>query len=239
MKPADEDHPFGHGKFEYVASFVMGIIIISIAYNLVRYVIGSFNEVTKIPSALTLVVVLFVVVVKLILSRYMMREGKAIQSDIVLASGKESMTDVLSSAVVFLGIIAVFLGDYLELDFLKKGDKVASIFIALFIVKVGIEVIIDSIKSIQGKAVSEEVCQKYQTFVENIDGVKNVDKLHMIHYGPQYQVAIDIRVDGQITVEEGHHIANEVTKKLYEDEKICHVIVHVNPEVDTHESITD
>lgn len=235
MKPADDDHPFGHGKFEYVASFVMGIIIISIAYNLIRYVIGSFNEATEIPSPLTLIVVLFVVVVKYLLSRYMIKEGNIIKSDIVLASGKESMTDVLSSAVVFVGIITVFLGDYLGLDFLKKGDKIASIFIAIFIVKVGIEVIIDSIKSIQGKAVSEDICDKYQAFVEQIEGVKNVDKLHMIHYGPQYQVAIDIRVDGQITVEAGHEIANEVTKKLYEDEKICHVIVHVNPEVDKHE----
>lgn len=231
MKPADDDHPFGHGKFEYVASFVMGIIIITIAYNLVRYVITSWNVISEVPSVLSLVVVVLVVVVKTILSRYMIREGKQLGSEIVLASGKESMTDVLSSAVVFVGVVAVFAGDYFGLDVLKRGDKVAAIFIAVFIVKVGIEVIIDSIKSIQGKAVSDEVCQFYKELVENIDGVRQVDKLHMIHYGPQYQVAIDIRVDGQITVEDGHEIANTVQKKLYEDEKICHVIVHVNPEV--------
>ena len=50
MKPADDDHPFGHGKFEYVASFVMGIIIITIAYNLVRYVITSWNVISEVPS---------------------------------------------------------------------------------------------------------------------------------------------------------------------------------------------
>jgi len=235
MKPADDDHPFGHGKFEYVASFVMGIIIITIAYNLVRYVVTSWNVISEIPSSLSLLVVVLVIVVKTILSRYMIREGKLIGSEIVLASGKESMTDVLSSAVVFVGVLAVFAGDYFGLDVLKRGDKVAAIFIAIFIVKVGVEVIIDSIKSIQGKAVSEEICQEYQELVEQIDGVRKVDKLHMIHYGPQYQAAIDIRVDGKISVKEGHDIASAVQKILYEDDKICHVIVHVNPEGEVNE----
>jgi len=235
LKPADDDHPFGHGKFEYVLSFIMGIVIISIAYNLVKYVIASFGEVTSIPSPISLIVVASVVVIKTFLSRYLIREGRKIESDIVLASGKESMTDVLSSMVVFAGIVSVLAGDFFNLAFLENGDKIASLLIAVFIVKVGIEVIIDSIKSIQGKAVSKEVCEKYQIFVEAVEGVKKVDKLFMIHYGPYYQVAIDIRVDGHISVEEGHDIANNVTKRLYKDEKICHVIVHVNPEVEQYE----
>ncbi|MGS0972564.1 MAG: cation diffusion facilitator family transporter [Candidatus Izemoplasmataceae bacterium] len=235
LKPADDDHPFGHGKFEYVLSFIMGLFIISIAYNLAKFVISSFNEVSEIPNALSLIVVVFVVIVKTFLVRYMIKEGKNIQNDVVLASGKESMTDVLSSAVVFVGIASVLIGDYFELDFLKKGDKIASIFIALFIAKVGIEVLIDSIKSLQGKAVSKEISNRYLSIAEKITGVEKVDKLYMIHYGPFYQAAIDIRVDGNITVEEGHEIATRVSETLYQDEKICHVIVHVNPEVEDDE----
>jgi cation diffusion facilitator family transporter len=235
LKPADDDHPFGHGKFEYVLSFVMGLFIISIAYNLAKFVISSFGEVSEIPNALSLIVVVFVVVAKSFLARYMIKEGKKIQSDVVLASGKESMTDVLSSAVVFVGIVSVLAGEYFGLEFLKKGDKIASILIAVFIAKVGIEVIIDSIKSLQGKAVSKDVSNEYLIIAENISGVRKVDKLYMIHYGPYYQVAIDICVDGHISVKDGHEIATKVSERLYQDKKICHVTVHVNPEVEDHE----
>jgi len=238
LKPADDDHPFGHGKFEYVLSFVMGLFIVSIAYNLAKFVISSFNEASEIPNALSLIVVVFVVVAKSFLARYMIKEGKNIQSDVVLASGKESMTDVLSSAVVFVGIVSVLAGDYFDLEFLKKGDKIASVLIAIFIAKVGIEVVIDSIKSLQGKSVSKDVSNHYLTIAEKINGVRKVDKLYMIHYGPYYQVAIDIRVDGRISVEDGHEIATRVSETLYQDEKICHVTVHVNPEVEDEKRST-
>jgi cation diffusion facilitator family transporter len=230
VKPADEDHPFGHGKFEYVLSLFLGISIIVIAYNLGKNVILGFNEITVIPSYLSLVVILIVVVVKLYLARYLIKRGKELDSEIISASGQESFSDVISSGVVFIGVISVFAGEFFNIDFLTKGDKVSSIIIALFIVRIGIKIIWDAIQSLQGRTVKKEICEVYKEIIEVIDGVLSVDQLDMIAYGPYYQAIVEIQVNADISVKAGHDIAHTVYEKLLENEKICHVSVHVNPE---------
>lgn len=230
IKPPDEEHPFGHGKFEYVLSLFLGISIFLIAMNLAKTVITNFSEISSVPNALSLVVIIFVVVIKYILARYLIHEGNVLNSQIIKASGKESLTDVFSSMVVFVGIISVIAGEYFEVTYLLYGDKVASIFIAILIIKIAIEIIIEAIASLQGKAVDKEICNVYKQQIKTVDGVIDVDNIDMITYGPYYQTLIDIRVDGNKTVTEGHDIAKKVSELLKEDEKICHVIVHVNPE---------
>jgi len=231
LKPADDEHPLGHGKFEYVLSFILGLSIILIAYNLGKNVIVDFNDIIKVPSFITLAIVVMVVVIKLFLARYLLKKGKELDSQIISASGKESLTDVFSSIVVFFGIISVIVGEFFEIDWLLKGDKVASIIIAIFIIRIGLQIIYDSIKLMQGKSVNKEVREEFKNNILKVAGVINVDRLVMIAYGPYYQALVDIRVDGNITVKEGHEIAENVTKKLYSNEKINHVVVHVNPEV--------
>ena len=230
LKPADDEHPFGHGKFEYVLSFILGLSIILIAYNLAKNVIIKFHEITEIPNLISLVVVVAVVIIKLYLAKYLIKKGKDVDSQIISASGKESLTDVFSSIVVFFGIISVILGEGLGYSFLLKGDKIASIIIAGFIVRIGVLIVYDAVKSMQGKSVSKEICVKYKDQIKIIDGVIDVDHIDMIAYGPYYQVLVDIKVDGKKTVTEGHDIAEKVTKELYDSEKVCHVVVHVNPE---------
>lgn len=230
VKPADEDHPFGHGKFEYVLSLFLGISIIIIAYNLGKNVILGFSEVSIIPSYLSLIVILIVVVVKLYLAKYLIRRGIELDSEIISASGKESFSDVISSGVVFVGVISVFAGEYFDINILTKGDKISSIIIALFIVRIGIIIILDAIQSLQGKTIKKEICKGYKDMIEDVKGVISVDQLDMIAYGPYYQAIVEIKVKADITVKEGHNIADNVYRRLLDNEKICHVSVHVNPE---------
>lgn len=230
QKPADDDHPFGHGKFEYVLSFMLGISILIIAINLAREIIEKFNDAVSIPSIYSLVVVGIVIFVKLLLARYLIKKGTEMDSEIIHASGKESFTDVISSFVVIFGIIFVLIGNQFEVPFLLKGDKVSSIIISLFIVKIAIEIIYKAIVSLQGRAVKPEISKPYYDCIKNVKGVIDVDHMDMVAFGPYYQILVDIRVDGNITVTAGHDIAKEVSDQLYENEKISHVVVHVNPE---------
>lgn len=229
LKPADEDHPFGHGKFEYVLSLFLGISIIFIAYNLGKNVIMNWNDTLGVPSTISLVVILIVVIVKLYLARYLIRKGKEIDSEIISASGQESFTDVISSGVVFVGVLGVIIGNQWNIRWMLRGDKVASVIIALFIIRIGIIIILDAIKSIQGKSVSSSITDAYLDCIQHIEGVLKVDHLEMIAYGPYYQAIVEIRVDGHKTVAEGHAIAHLVEVELKNNEKICHVSVHVNP----------
>lgn len=229
LKPADDDHPFGHGKFEYVLSLFLGISIILIAYNLAKNVIINWSDTIKVPNLVSLIVVLLVVVVKLYLARYLIKKGKEIDSEIISASGKESFTDVISSGVVFIGVLGVIIGNQWNISWMLRGDKVASIIIALFIIRIGTKIIFDAVKSLQGKTVKEEITQEYMKCITEIDGVIKVDKLDMVAYGPYYQAIVEIKVDGKKTVKEGHDIAHQVEVELMNNEKICHVSVHVNP----------
>jgi cation diffusion facilitator family transporter len=229
LKPADDEHPFGHGKFEYVLSLFLGLSIIFIAYNLAHQVIISWNDTLQIPAMISLVIVVIVIVVKLILARYLIAKGQEMDSEIVSASGAESFTDVVSSGVVFIGILGVIIGNQLGIGWMLYGDKVASIIIALFIIRIGISIIIKAINSLQGRSVKEDITDQYLMCIQDVPGVLNVDHLDMIAYGPYYQAIVDIRVKGDMTVKEGHDIAHHVQEKLLENEKVCHVSVHVNP----------
>lgn len=229
VKPADEDHPFGHGKFEYVLSLFLGLSIILIAYNLGKNVVINWAQTVDIPSVFSLVIIIIVVVLKLFLARYLIRKGKETGSEIIQASGQESFSDVISSAVVFVGIGGVLLGNRYNIEWMMHGDKVASFIIALFIIRIGIIIILESIKSIQGKTVGEDICQEYKECIAEIPGVNGVDHLDMIAYGPYYQAIVEIKVEGSKTVAEGHEIAHKVHDRLLENEKVCHVSVHVNP----------
>lgn len=230
LKPPDDEHPLGHGKFEYVLSFMLGVFILFIAFGLGNEVIDNYNNPVVIPGIVSLIVVIIVVIIKLFLARYLIRKGEEEDSLIVTASGRESLTDVISSVVVFVGILSVLIGEKLEISFLMKGDKIASIIVTLFIINIGIKIIIEAVTALLGKAVKPEICESYKETIKNIKGVINVDSIVMIAYGPYYQVLVDIMVDGDISVKEGHDIAGSVSDKLYSNEKICHVVVHVNPE---------
>ncbi len=229
-KPADEEHPFGHGKFEYVLSIFLGVSILFVAYQLVRPVVMNFHTVPTVPRLYGLVVVVFVIVTKMLLSRYLIDRGKHLESSVILASGKESLMDVVSSTVVFVGILAAVVGDYLGITWFVYGDRIASLIIALFIIKVAIEILVDAIQSILGKSAKTEILDETKARALAIKGVQAVDNLTMIVYGHYYQVMIDIRVNGSMTVTEGHDIASDVKEALLEDKKIVHVLVHVNPE---------
>ncbi len=229
LKPADDEHPFGHGKFEYVLSLMLGVFILIIAYGLGKEVIVNYNDPVVIPGFITLIVVVFVVIIKLFLARYLIKKGEEQDSLIIKASGKESLTDVFSSIVVFIGILSVLIGEKLEISILLKGDKIASIIIALFIINIGVRIIYEAITALQGKAVHPEICGEYKVKIVDVKGVMDVDNIDMIAYGPYYQALVDIKVDGNMSIKEGHDIADKVSELLYSDEKVCHVVIHVNP----------
>lgn len=230
-KPADAEHPVGHGKIEYVLSLFLGIGILFIAYQILRNVFIDFGEPAELPDVNALWVVAFVIGVKLILSRYLIARSKVLASQVVAASGKESFMDVLGSLIVFLGVLFSFLGDAFNISILVYADQIAAAFIAALIIRVAYQVINEAIRSVLGKSAPKEVMDSTRDLVEDVKGVRGVDSLTMVDYGHYYQVMVDIRVDETLTVKEGHDIAHEVKSALKHKSNVGPVIVHVNPEV--------
>jgi len=231
-KPPDKEHPVGHGKFQYILSLFIGISILFLAYQLIIRAVDTISAEPEIPSIYGLIVVALVVTTKLALSRYILSRGKRYDSSVLTASGTESLTDVISSVVVLVGIVLSVLGGHFDIAWLRYGDTAAALLIAALIIRIGVLIIYDAVQYLMGKQAPESVLKNTRECVKNIKGVRGIDNLEMISYGHYYQVIIDIRVDSTISVAQGHDIASAVKRALKEDKRISHVTVHVNPEVE-------
>ncbi len=232
-KPPDSEHPIGHGKIEYILSLFLGVSILFMAYRLTVSLIAGLGEAPMVPRLAAIFVSLGVITVKLVLARYITVKAVELESQALSASGRESYADVLGSVIVIIGIVIGVIGDNYDLPLLVYGDTAAAFIIVTLVIRVAIVVIHDAIQSLMGQSASEPVLKKTREKAESVDGVISVDKLTMIVYGHYYQVMVDIRVDGTLSVDEGHEIARNVKKELEKNKKIGHVIVHVNPEVES------
>ncbi len=231
-KPADKEHPIGHGKVEYILSLFLGMMILFFVYQLITHQITNIRGDVRIPSLYALAVIAIVVVSKLALSQYISHWGETLNSQILKASAQESFTDVLGSVVVLVGVMMSVMGDHFNIGVLRYADQIAAFVIILFVLKVAIKILVDAIRSLLGKSASKHTLKATKAIAESIDGVIVVDKLTMIVYGHYYQVLVNIKVNADLTVKAGHDIAQNVKDRLLKEHNIGYVTVHVNPEVD-------
>lgn len=230
QKPADADHPIGHGKAEYVLSMFLGVGVLILAYQLLLGFASRITEPPSAPSIYAIGVVVVVIVMKWLLSRYVKHHAVMMDSHILHASADESLSDAVASGVVIVGVTLGVLGNLTGVGWLLYADGIAALVIALFVARIGILILLDAIQFMLGKSASNAVKAETKQQVLAVEGVIDVDKLTMIVYGHYYQVMVNIRVDASISVKDGHNVAHYVKKRLHEDPKIGHVIVHVNPQ---------
>ncbi len=228
-KPADDDHPFGHGKSEYIITLFLGLFIGLVAFMLGLNLYDTWNDELIKPSIVVIIFSLFSIISKLILSRYLYKRGKELKSVAILSSSKESRADSLSSLFVLIGVSLTYVGIVNEIDYLKYGERIATIIVILFIAKVAIEILAMSISSLIGKECDAETAMDIRKIAKMVDGVKRVDKLNTMMHGYYIEVLITVVVDGNISVREGHNIATEVHNLIQKDDRICFVSVHVEP----------
>lgn len=227
-KPADDKHPFGHGKLEYLTSMAIGLIIIFVGFGLIY---NSFNKEIIIPSFIVVLVSLFTIVAKFILSKYIIKKGKEYNNSILIASGKESSTDVISSIVVLVSILLMQLST--NISILRYADIVAIIIVGIFIVKVGFDVLKENVSYILGEQeTNEELLDNVIKIITEEELVVRVDKLAMIKYGAYFKIVGEVSMDEQLTLKESHDVVERIEAKLSKyDERNRYITIHVNPYV--------
>lgn len=223
MKPADNEHPFGHGKMEYITCIVIGLVVMTMGFTIIYN--GIFNK-PIIPNILTAVIGMIVIVAKLILSRYILNRGKKYDSNILIASGKESFTDVISSIVVLISILFSQLG-----GILIYADTVAMIIIGILVLKIAYNILSENFSSLLGKQVID--CNYIKSLEEIIykePEVKGIDTLIILKYGPIYQLNLEVSMDENIVLKDAHDVLDKIEDNLKKhDSKIVHIIIHVSP----------
>lgn len=226
LKPADKEHPYGHGKIEYLTSIVIGFIILGIGFEVIY---SSLHSTIVIPSILVFIVSIITIILKLLLSEYIINKGKQFKNNILIASGKESRMDVISSIVVLVSIISMNLSKYYSV--LKYSDKVASIFVGILIIYAGFSVIKENASTLLGKQEDdEEYLHNLRKIVLKNSSISHIDSLYLLKFGSVYELCLTVSMDGNIKLKKAHEMMDVLEKeiKLF-DERIKYINIHMEP----------
>jgi cation diffusion facilitator family transporter len=225
-KPADEDHPYGHGKAEALSTFgVVGFLLISatlIAYNGIQ---NLFIEQQQ-PDSFTIYILLGIIVWKELSYRYVMNKGKKTNSLSVQADAWHHRADAISSLIALFGIgISLIFGSKYS-----KADDWAAIISALFIVYNAYTIFRPALGEILDEHTHHDLIEKIRKMENEVEGVISIEKCLVRKTGMYYFVDIHLEVDGNITVEKGHKIGHDFKNYvMYKIPEISDVLVHIEP----------
>lgn len=225
-KPPSKKYVFGYEKAESIATKVLSLVIFFAGTQmLVSSVKSIFSDETKdIPSAIAIYVTIFSIVGKLLLSAYQYKQGKKINSSMLIANAVNMRNDVVISCGVLLGLIFTFI---FKLPIL---DSITGLVISLFIIKSSIGIFMDSNVELMDGVKDVNVYNKIFEAVEKVSGAGNPHRVRSRMVGNLYLITLDIEVDPQMTLMRAHEIADEVEKSIEDSiDNIYDILVHVEP----------
>lgn len=226
LKPADNEHPYGHGKIEYLTSIVIGAVILALALSLLG---NSLNAKNTIASNMVLYVTIFTILAKYLISRYILSKGVKYKSNLLVASGKESRADVISSAIVIVTYFLSKLSSYSKI--FLYSDTIGTFIIGLIILKTAYRILKENIVSILGEIEQdEEYLDKIREIILENSEVVNIEELNIIKYGHYYQANITINMDSDVTLEDACLVSDRIKKKLINKKtRISYAKISINP----------
>ena len=221
--PPDRKHPYGHGKYEYVTSLFISLVVIILSFVIFH---NSLTGSNKIPSLYVLIILVFVIVVKYFVSQFLIKQGKKYNSNILLTSGVESRYDVVSSVLALVCVGISELSEYVSI--FKYADMMGGILISLLVLRIGIIFFIRNLNSLIGEAdYDKEKEMEIKEKLADIKEILKVQKISLLKYGTYYILTIDIIMDKNDKLEQVHEIEHEIRNKL----KTLHYLrfITVNP----------
>lgn len=226
MKPADENHPYGHGKAEALVALGISLVLVVAALFIIRDSIIHIQNPHKTPEFYTLIILVVVVISKELLYRFVLKTGEEIHSDAVKADAFHHRSDAITSIAAFIGIsIALWGGKGYEV-----ADDYAALIAAVVIIYNAYRIGRPAIGELLDEVLEPAFLKQIILLAEGVDEVIKVEKCHSRKMGPAYHIDLHIWVDGNQTVENGHLIAHEVKDRLIEKiPQIIDVHIHVEP----------
>lgn len=230
-KPEDKGHDYGHGKYETLATAIIGLLLLCVGFGIFwngASSIYTFLQGGQLesPGVVALVAALVSIVSKEILYQYTVIQGKKLNSQAVVANAWHHRSDALSSIGTAIGIGgAILLGDHW-----RVLDPIAAVVVSFFIMKVSVQLLIPCVDELLEKSLPDDVEKEIEQTVLSFPGVSQPHHLRTRRIGSYYAIEIHVRMDGKITLEEAHGTATAIENKLKEMfGKGTHVGIHVEP----------
>lgn len=232
FRKADKDHPYGHGKFETVGSLLISVVLILVALGIgvaaIETIMNAFNgkEIPR-PDVWTIVIAAVSIVSKEYCYRYTMRYARRYDSPSLKANAWHHRTDAISSIATLIGVsLSYALGDNWRIL-----DPITSIIIAVFIGISAVSIARPSLSELLEASLPQAELEKILKIIRSVPGVKRVHNLRARQNGRSIIVDVNIHVDPDITIREGHAIAEDAEKclrKAFDSNMI--IYMHVEPE---------
>lgn len=230
-KPQDEGHDYGHGKYETLATAIIGIFLLFVGFGIFWNGVssvylflqgGSLPE----PGMLALAAALVSIVSKEILYQYTVFKGKKLNSQAVVANAWHHRSDALSSIGTAVGIGgAILLGSHW-----RVLDPAAAVIVSFFIMKVAVGLLIPCVDELLEKSLPADVEEEIQEIILSFPDVSSPHHLRTRRIGNHYAIEVHVRMDGKITLEEAHRTATAIEDKLKEKfGEGTHIGIHVEP----------
>jgi len=214
-KPADEEHPYGHTQLESVGALVIGAFIITTALTIFWRAVNSlFDYFTSSASPaeispITLYVALFTVALKIFLSIYTKKVGQRTKNPSIIALAQDHRNDIFSASAVVIGVILGRMG-------ILWMDAFAGALVAVFIARTGFSILQQSTDDLMDTVPGKALRQQIEQVLVEVPGIQEIDSMQAHRFGQYLVINLAIFVDGNLSVDQGDAIADEVERKIIE-----------------------
>ena len=225
QKPADSEHPQGHGRAEAISGLVILIFLVMVSYEIITGTIAKFlnPDLIRVPETSAAVMALIGIFLNLIISRYIIKIGKEINSPAIIADGQHQKTDIFSSIAILVGVIVSNLG-YPILD------PAIAFIIGLLILKTAYGIGKENINNIMGKVPSKELIKQIETAANNTENVGGAHNIKVDYFGSYATVTLHVEMDGNMSLKESHELVHRTQENIMKEVPIIKfAVVHACP----------
>ncbi|MGC4018515.1 MAG: cation diffusion facilitator family transporter [Muricomes sp.] len=222
-KPADADHPFGHGRLEYIAALIVSFLVLEVGFTFLKNSLGKIRSPQELQFHLLPVILLLLSVgVKLWLGAFNKKLGEKINSKVMMAVFADSMGDVITTGATILSLIFFALTGI-------NIDGFVGVGVALVVMWAGVEIAKDTLEPLIGEGVDPELYSRIKQFVEKYDGIEGTHDLIVHNYGPSRSMAsIHAEVPNNVDIEVSHEIIDKIERDALKELGIF-LVVHMDP----------
>ena len=210
-QPADREHPFGHGRIEYFSAIIIAAIVLSAGVSsLIESVKKMFHPTEPDYTRQTLVVIVVAIVVKLLLGRYVKRQGELLHSDALVASGADALFDAI---ITFSTLVSALIMLWWHVSI----DGLLGTFISLAIIKAGFEMLTSPVNELLGARFSPELVKSLRQEVLSEEGVRGVYDIILHNYGPNVVIgSLHVSVADTLSAYDVHGLTRRIAERVYE-----------------------
>ena len=214
-KKPDRKHPYGYGRIEYFSAIIIAAIILTAGVtSLIESVKKIFDPETPDFSLVSLLIITVAIGIKIVLGMYVKKQGKTYRSDALVSSGKDALFDAILSTGTLVGALIAYF-------FKFSLDGYIGVVISGFIIKAGIEALLESVGSVMGSRPEAETTKAIKETVNSIDGVRGAYDLVLHDYGPESAIgSIHVEVSDAMSAGELHALTKAIQEKVYEQFRI-------------------